>query len=111
MNNPYFKRKNNKYKENILMKITVNFDRNWTNNDIEAIANNPNLATRDLNMDVDAYLEVLVVASLMKKNGLSVSDAADKGCAELAAGIEDYFFEEMFEGYTDHYKQILNSEI
>ena len=81
------------------MKITVNYDRNWTNNDIEAIANNPNLTARDLNMDIDAYLEALIVASL-KKNGLSVSDAADQGCAELAAGIEDYFFEEMLEGYS-----------
>lgn len=93
------------------MKITVNFDRNWTNNDVEAIAKNPNLTARDLNMDVDAYLEALVVASLMKKNSLSVSDAADQGCAELAAGIEDNFFEEMFESYVDHYKQILNSEL
>ena len=93
------------------MKIIVNFDRNWTNNDVEAIAKNPNLTAHDLNMDVDAYLEALVVASLMKKNMLSVSDAVEKGCIELAAGIEDYFFEEMSENYVDHYKQILNHAI
>ena len=93
------------------MKIIVNFDRNWTNNDVEAIAKNPNLTARELNMDVDTYLEALVVASLMKKNDLSVSDAAEKGCIELAAGIEDYFFEEMSENYADHYKQTLNHTI
>ena len=93
------------------MKIIVNFDRNWTNNDVEAIAKNPNLTAHVLNMDVDAYLEALVVASLMKKNDLSVSDAAEKVCIELAAGIEDYFFEEMSENYVDHYKQILNHAI
>lgn len=93
------------------MKIIVNFDRNWTNNDVETIAKNPNLTARELNMEVDTYLEALVVASLMKKNDLSVSEAAEKGCVELAAGIEDYFFEEMSENYVNHYKQILNSEI
>ena len=93
------------------MKIIVNFDRNWTNNDVEAIAKKPNLTAHDLNMDVDAYLEALVVASLVKKNNLSVSDAAEKGCVELAAGIEDYFFEEMSENYADHYKQTLNHTI
>ena len=93
------------------MEIIVNFDRNWTNNDVEAIAKNPNLTARDLNMDVDTYLEALVVAALVKKNNVSVSDAAEKGCIELAAGIEDYFFEEMSENYVNHYKQILNSEI
>ena len=93
------------------MKIIVNFDRNWTNNDVEAITKNPSLTARELNMDVDTYLEALVVASLMKKNDLSASDAAEKGCVELAAGIEDYFFEEMSENYVNHYKQILNSEI
>ena len=50
------------------MKIIVNFDRNWTNNDVEAIAKNPNLTAHELNMDVDTYLEALVVASLVKKN-------------------------------------------
>ena len=93
------------------MKIIVNFDRNWTNNDVEAITKNPSLTARELNMDVDTYLEALVVASLMKKNDLSVSDATEKGCVELAAGIEDYFFEEMSENYVDHYKQILNNAI
>ena len=93
------------------MKIIVNFDRNWTNNDVETIAKNPNLTARELNMEVDTYLEALVVASLMKKDSLSVSDAAEKGCVELAAGIEDYFFEEMSENYVDHYKQILNHAI
>ena len=93
------------------MKIIVNFDRNWTNNDVEAITKNPSLTARELNMDVDTYLEALVVASLMKKNMLSVSDAVEKGCIELAAGIEDYFFEEMSENYVDHYKQILNHAI
>lgn len=93
------------------MKIIVNFDRNWTNHDIETIVKNPNLTAHELNMDVDAYLEAMVVASLMKKNMLSVSDAVEKGCIELAAGIEDYFFEEMSENYVDHYKQILNNAI
>ena len=93
------------------MKIIVNFDRNWTNNDVEAITKNPSLTARELNMEVDTYLEALIVASLMKKDSLSVSDAAEKGCVELAAGIEDYFFEEMSENYVDHYKQILNHAI
>ena len=93
------------------MKIIVNFDRNWTNNDVEAITKNPSLTARELNMEVDTYLEALVVASLMKKNDLSASDAAEKGCVELAAGIEDYFFEEMSENYVDHYQQILNHAI
>ena len=93
------------------MKIIVNFDRNWTNNDVEAITKNPSLTARELNVEVDTYLEALVVASLMKKNDLSASDAAEKGCVELAAEIEDYFFEEMSENYVNHYKQILNSEI
>lgn len=93
------------------MKIIVNFDRNWTNNDVEVIAKNPNLTACDLNMDVDAYLEAMVVASLMKKDSLSVSDAVEKGRIELAAGIEDYFFEEMSENYAGHYKQILNHAI
>ena len=89
------------------MKITVNFDRNWTNNDVEAIANNPNLTARDLNMDVDAYLEALVVASLMKHKNLSVSNSIEEGRAAIAADIDAYFFEEMVENYTDYYKQKL----
>ena len=93
------------------MKIIVNFDRNWTNHDIETIVKNPNLTAHELNMDVDAYLEAMVVASLMKMYLVSVSDAVEKGCIELAAGIEDYFFEEMSENYVDHYKQILNNAI
>ena len=93
------------------MKITVNFDRNWTNDEIKSLINNPYLTARDLDMDIDTYLEVLVVAALMKKNNLSIQDAADAGCIDLASGIEDYFFEEMFDNYVDHYKQILRSEI
>lgn len=89
------------------MKITVNFDRNWTNNDIEAITKNPNLAARDLNMDIDTYLEAMVVASLMKHKNLSVSDAIEEGRAGIAADIDAYFFEEMVENYTDYYKQKL----
>lgn len=89
------------------MKITVNFDRNWTNNDVEAIAKNPNLTAHDLNMDVDAYLEALVVASLMKHKNLSVSDAIEEGRADIAADINAYFFKEMVENYIDYYKQKL----
>ena len=91
------------------MKITVNFDRNWTNNDVEAIAKNPNLTARDLNMDVDAYLEAMVVTSLMKHKNLSVSDAIEEGRAGIAADIDAYFFEEMVENYIDYYKQNLSN--
>ena len=66
---------------------------------------------RELNMDTDAYLEALIVASLMKRSNLSETDAINAGSAELASGIEDYFFEEMFENHTDHYKQMLNSAV
>ena len=93
------------------MKITVNFDRTWTNDEIKSLIKNPNLTARDLDMDIDAYLEALVVAAFMKKNNLSIQDAVDTGCINLASGIEDYFFEEMFDNYVDHYKQILRSEI
>lgn len=89
------------------MKITVNFDRNWTNNDIEAITKNPTLTARDLNMDIDAYLEAMVVASLMKHKNLSVSDSIEEGRAGIAADINAYFFEEMVENYIDYYKQKL----
>ncbi len=93
------------------MKITVNFDHNWTNDEIKSLIENPNLTARELNMDTDAYLEALIVASLMKRSSLSETDAINAGSAELASGIEDHFFEEMFENYTDHYKQMLNSAV
>ena len=89
------------------MKITANFDCNWNKSDIETILNNPNLSAQKLNMDADAYLEAMVVASLMKHKNFSVSDAIEEGCADIAADIDAYFFEEMVENYIDYYKQKL----
>lgn len=91
------------------MKITVNFDCNWNKSDIETILKNPNLSAQELNMDIDTYLEAMVVASLMKHKNLSVSDAIEEGRADIAADIDAYFFEEMVENYIDYYKQKLSN--
>ena len=93
------------------MKITVNFDCNWNKSDIEAILNNPNLSAQKLNMDADAYLEAMVVASLMKHKNLSVSDSIEEGRAGIAADIDAYFFEEMVENYINYYKQNLSNAV
>ena len=89
------------------MKITVNFDCNWNKSDIEAILNNPNLSAQELNMDIDTYLEAMVIASLMKHKNLTISDAIEAGRADIAADIDAYFFEVMVENYIDYYKQFL----
>ena len=47
------------------MKISVNSDCNWNKSDIEAILKNPNPSAKELNMDADAYIEAMIIASLM----------------------------------------------
>ena len=89
------------------MKITVNFDCSWNKSDIETILKNPNLSAQELNMDIDTYLEAMVIASLMKHKNLTISDAIEAGRADIAADIDAYFFEEMVENYIDYYKQFL----
>lgn len=93
------------------MKITVNFDCNWNKSDIETILKNPNLSAKELNMDAGAYIEAMVVASLTKHKNLIISDAIEEGRADVAAEIEDHFFEEMFENYVDYYKQTLSNMV
>ena len=93
------------------MKITANFDCYWNKSDIEVILNNPNLSAQKLNMDADAYLEAMVVASLMKHKNLTISDAIEEGRVDIASGIEDSFFEEMCESYVDYYKQTLSNMV
>lgn len=93
------------------MKITVNFDCSWNKSDIETILKNPNLSEQELNMDIDTYLEAMVIASLMKHKNLSLSDAIEEGRADIASGIEDHFFEKMYESYVDYYKQALSNMV
>ena len=96
------------------MKVVVKFDKMWPISEIENYIANPK-DEKYSDMRDDVFLELLACAeyyAAARKRGdndVQVECMNEYAASDIASGIEDYFYQEMYDGYSDYYTEQIHA--